>query len=99
MSNVYSLSIDGIHNAEVALEQAARKIAAGRGEERQSPRPEDTVNISLEGGRAAAPPSVSTVDYASEIMAIKESEIALKANFKSFAVQQKLDREILDLYA
>jgi len=99
MSNVYSISVGGIHNAEVALEQAARKIAAGRADATQSPKAQDTVNISSEGMRAAAPASCSTVDYAAEIMAVKEAEVAIKANFKSFAVQQKLDREILDLFA
>jgi hypothetical protein len=99
MSNVYSLSIEGVHNAEVALERAARKIAAGYVPDRASAVPEDTVEISSSGTRAANPGSSPPPDYAAEIVAVKQAETLLKANLKVFASQQKLEREILDLYA
>ncbi len=99
MPNVYSMSIEGVHNAEVALDRAARKIAAGNNPERVTPGPEDTVEISSSGMRAAYPASSTPVDYAAEIVAVKQAETMLKANLKAFASQQKLEREILDLYA
>ena len=99
MPNVYSSSIEGIHNAEVALERAARKIAAGNNPERAAPGPEDTVEISSSGIRAASPASIAPADYAAEIVAAKQAETMLRANLKAFSSQQKLEREILDLYA
>lgn len=99
MANVYSLTADGIHNAEIALERAARKIALGR-EPGTSPfSQQDTVDISSAGRSAASPATNDPVDYAAEIVAVKEAETALKANLKAFAVQRDLEHEAINLYA
>jgi len=99
MSNVYALSAEGIHNAEIALERAARRIATGFNTELPPPFLEDTVQIS-EAGRSASSPSPSTpVDFATEIVAVKQAETALRANLKAFAAQRDLEREAINLYA
>ncbi len=95
MSNVYSFSTEGIHNAEIALERAARKIASAREPETASSSQQDTVEISSAGKSAA---NIS-VDYAAEIVALKKAETALRANLKAFAAQRDLEREALNLYA
>ncbi len=99
MSNVYSLSIEGVHNAEVALERAAHKIATGSTSEHPSSGPEDTIAISSAGRLAAYPAANTPVNYATELVAVEQSKTALKANLKAFALQQKLERETLDLFA
>ncbi len=99
MANVYSLSIEGIHNAEVALERAARKIASGRISDFPFPETADTVDISSSGRSAASAAESGPVDYAAEIVAIKQAETTLKANLRTFVSQRDLDREALNLYA
>ena len=99
MANVYSLTAEGIHNAEIALERAARKIASAR-EPGTSPFSQpDTVEISSAGRSAASPATDVPVDYAAEIIAVKEAETALKANIKACAVQRDLEHEAINLYA
>ncbi len=99
MSNVYSYSIEGIHNAEIALERAARKIAIGREPEGSYPGSRDTVEISTAGLSAASASAGAPVDYAAEIIAIKQAETALEANLRAFASQRDLERVVLDLFA
>ncbi len=97
MSYVYSVSSEGIHNAEIALERAARRIASGRTLD-YSAGPGDTVEISS-AGMLAGSPAPASVDYAAEIIAVKQAETALKANLKAFAAQRDLEREAINLYA
>lgn len=99
MPNVYSLSVEGMHNAEIALERAARRIAVGRDLENPPSGFGDTVEISSAGRSAASPAAGAPVDYAAEIIAVKQAETALKANLKAFASQRDLDRIALDLFA
>ncbi len=99
MANVYSLTTEGIHNAEIALERAARKIALGQAPGASPSSQQDTVDISSAGRSAASPASSIPVDYAAEIVAVKEAETALKANLKAFAAQRDLEREAINLYA
>jgi hypothetical protein len=99
MSDVYSSSIEGLRNAELILDKAARNIAAG-GVVNQSPQGlGDTVQISPAGQSAASASSFTPVDYAAELIAAKQAEIAAKANLKVLSSQIKLERETLDLFA
>ncbi len=99
MANVYSLSAEGIHNAEIALERAARRIASGHDTDNLPSSPQDKIDISSAGRAAASPAPNTPVDYATEIVAIKEAETALMANLKAFASQRNMDREAINLYA
>lgn len=99
MANVYSLSLEGIHNAEVALERAARNIARAGTEQQPAAAAMDSVQISSAGMKAAYPSANAPVDFATELVNVKQAEVALKANFKTFASEQKLEREFLDLFA
>lgn len=99
MSDVYSSSIEGLRSAELMLDKAARNIAAGRVVAQPSEGRGDVVQISPAGQSAASTSSFTPVDYAAELIAMKEAEIAAKANLKVLSSQIKLERETLDLFA
>lgn len=99
MPDVYSTSLEGLHNAELMLDKAARNIAAGRDLDQPSRSPQDTVQISSAGQSAASASPFGPVEYAAELINAKEAEIAAKANLKVLSSQIKLERETLDLFA
>ena len=99
MSDVYSSAIEGLHNAELMLDRAARNIASGRVADRPARVPGDTVQISQAGQSAASSSPFSPVDYASELINVQQAAIAAKANLKVLSSQFKLERETLDLFA
>jgi len=98
MSDVYSSSIEGLRNAELMLDRAARTIASGRVADRPSQSPGDTVQISQAGQSASSPP-MTPVDYAAELINVRQAKIAATANLKVLSSQFKLERETLDLFA
>jgi hypothetical protein len=99
MSDVYSSCIEGLRNAELLLDKAARNIAAGYVANLPARSPEDTVQISPAGNSAASGSTFTSVDYAAELITAGQAEIAAKANLKVLSSQFKLERETLDLFA
>ena len=97
MSDVYSISVNGIHNGERALERSASRIAAGRADASDSPplQREDAVSISTDGAAALA--ASGTVDYAAEMVAILQARTAIKANLKMIEVAASVDQDAVDL--
>jgi len=100
MSDGYFISMEGIRSAEQLFNQAARRIGEGRPamQPAQSPAPSDLVRLSSVGPVTASP-SLAPVDYAAEMLTIIEAKIGFETSLKVTAVQQKLDRNMLDLLA
>ncbi len=100
MSDSYSISLEGIRNAEQRFNLAARRIAEGRPatQPAQSPAPSDLVQLSS-AGPVTGSSSLASVDYASEMVTIIEAKVGFESNLKVAAARQELDRNMLDLFA
>jgi hypothetical protein len=84
MSYDYSISLEGIRNAERSFEQTASRIAAGGLPKSNESVPADSLFLS---------------DYAAELIAIDQAKTALKTNLRVISLQQDLERKTLDLFA
>ncbi len=98
MSNSYSISLEGIRNAEQRLNLAARRIAGERpaAQAGQIAVPSDLVHLSF---ASPATESSSPVDYAAESLTIIEAKLGFEGILKVTTTQEQLDRNALDLLA
>ena len=96
MADTLSISLEGMRNAELRLERAARNIADGQSRPAELPRDTDSVRLSSQAP-TLLPLAPDSTDYAREAVTIIEARIGLEANRKTGSAQTKLDRATLDL--
>jgi hypothetical protein len=77
----YSISLNGIMNAEKSIDQSARRLATIQAPDLNRP-PTD---------------SLSLTDIAKEFVSIDQAKIAYKANLKVMATGQELENDILNI--
>ena len=91
MVDTLSISLQGLQQAELRFERAARNIAAGQSPASASPAADDSFQLSARGD--------SAVDYVRDVVTIIESKTAAEANLKVMGTQREMDRTTLDLLA
>ncbi|HYK90310.1 MAG TPA: hypothetical protein VE398_16160 [Acidobacteriota bacterium] len=97
MSDIYAVSLGGIHAAEQMMNGAARNIALGHSIARSDNTSVPPVQAQPFVGPVTNSGSSSPVDYATEIVTIIEARFGLDSNLKVTATQQQIDRHTLDL--
>lgn len=93
MADIYSISLQGMQNAQLRIERAAQNIANGH-----SPAPASGPAVSADSVQLSAH-QADPVDYAREAVTIIEAKIATEADLKVMAAQKEVDRSTLDLIA
>jgi hypothetical protein len=89
----YSVSVEGLRNAERMLERAAKSIARmpASADSGKPVEPADSFTPSDKAGPASAP------DYAAELVQVLQARTHAKANLRALKLGDELQQDLIDL--